>query len=100
MRARERMQGANLSDLFIMFIKWFAVFPVEESGDAHNFFLLVDNGKRQDVLDDKACLVHSLFLKNIEMRRLESIPEYERQNSMTENRHIVLGTSEYVLDHQ
>lgn len=57
------MHGADLSDLLIVFIKWLAVFPVEESGDADNFFLLVDNGQRQNVLDDKTCVVHSLFLK-------------------------------------
>lgn len=55
--------AADLSDLFIVLIEWFAIFPVEESGDAHNFFLLVDNGQRQDILDDKACLVHGLFLQ-------------------------------------
>ena len=62
------MHGADLSDLFIVFIKWLAVFPVEEGGDAHNFFLLVDNGQRQDVLDDKTCVIHSLFLKDIEIK--------------------------------
>ncbi len=62
------MHAADLSDLLIMFIKGLAVFPVEESGDAHNFFLLVDNGQRQDVLDDKARLIHSLFLKDIEIK--------------------------------
>lgn len=55
--------AADLSDLLIVLIKWLAVFPVEESGDAHNFFLLVDNGQRQDVIDDKTRVVHSLFLK-------------------------------------
>lgn len=45
-----------------MLVERLAVFPVEESGDAHNFFLLVYNGQRQDVLDDKPRLVHGLFL--------------------------------------
>lgn len=56
-------EAADLSDLLIVLIKRLAVFPVEESGDAHNFFLLVDNGQRQDILDDETRLVHSLFLK-------------------------------------
>lgn len=64
-RARE---DANLSDLFVMFIERFAVFPVEERGDAHDFFLLVDDGQRQDVFDDKTRLIHSLFLKDTAMR--------------------------------
>lgn len=55
--------AADLSDLLIVFIKRFPIFPVEESGNAHNFFLLVDDGQRQDIFDDKPGLVHSLFLK-------------------------------------
>ena len=62
----KRQLAANLSDLLVVFVERLAVFPVEESGDAHDFFLLVDNGQRQDILDDKARLVHSLFLKDIE----------------------------------
>lgn len=38
--------AADLSDLLIVFVKWLAVFPVEESGDADDFFLLVDDGQR------------------------------------------------------
>lgn len=53
-KKRERTHAADLGDLFIVLIKWLAVFPVEESGDAHNFFLLVDNGQRQDVLNEEA----------------------------------------------
>lgn len=62
------MHGAHLGDLFIVLIEWLAIFPVEESGNPHNFFLLVDDGQRQDVLDDKARLVHSLFLQDIETK--------------------------------
>lgn len=60
-------EDTNLSDLFVIFIERFAVFPVEERGDAHDFFLLVDDGQRQDVFDDKPRLVHSLFLKDTAM---------------------------------
>lgn len=62
------MHAADLCDLLVVFIKWLAVFPVEESGDAHNFFLLVDDGQRQDVLDDEARLIHGLFLKGNEIK--------------------------------
>lgn len=51
-----------------MLIKRFPVFPVEEGRDAHNLFLLVDNGQGQDVLDDKARVIHSLFLKEMKIR--------------------------------
>lgn len=54
---------AHLSYLFILFFEGFAIFSVEESGDANYFFFLVYNGKRQDVLDDETGLVHSFFLK-------------------------------------
>lgn len=45
MRRREmtgNQTGAHLSDLFIVFVEGLGVSPVEESGDAYNFFLLVD----------------------------------------------------------
>lgn len=54
---------ADLSDLLIMLVKRLAIFPVKEGGHSHNFFLLVDDGQWQDVLEDEACLVHGLFLK-------------------------------------
>lgn len=56
-------EAADLSDLLIVLVERFAIFPVKEGGHTHNFFLLVDDGQRQDVLEDEACLVHSLFLK-------------------------------------
>lgn len=68
-----RTHSANLSDLFIVFIKWLAVFPVEECGNANNFFLLVDNGQRQDILNEKTRLIHSLFLKDIEIECFKSV---------------------------
>lgn len=70
------MRAADLSDLLIVFIKRLAVFPVEESGDAHDFFLLVDNGQRQDILDDKACVIHSLFLEDIEIKYSNHAKQY------------------------
>lgn len=65
-----REPAADLGDLFIMFVKRLAVFPVEESGDAHDFFLLVDNGERQDVLDEKTRVIHSLFLEDTRASKL------------------------------
>lgn len=56
-------EAADLSDLLIVLVERFAIFPVKEGGHAHNFFLFVDNGQRQDVLKAEACLVHGLFLK-------------------------------------
>lgn len=55
-------EAADLSDLLIVLVERLAVFPIEEGGHAHNFFLLVDDGQRQDVLDHEARLVHGLFL--------------------------------------
>ncbi len=80
-------QAADLSDLFIMFIKRLAVSPVEESGDAHNFFLLVDDGQRQDVLNDKTCFIHGFFLRDNEIKcsnfALSSKPsEHKHQHIM------------------
>lgn len=62
--------SANLSDLFIVFVKRLAVLPVEEGGDAHDFLLLVDDRQRQAVFDDEARLVHGLFLQA--RRKLET----------------------------
>lgn len=83
------MHGANLGDLLVVFIKRLAVFPVVESGDAHDFFLLVDNRQGQDVLDDEACLVHGLFLKDTEMKCFKSL----LYDCMTSNLHYVLESS-------
>lgn len=59
---------SDLSNLLIVLIKWFAVFPVEEGRNAHDLLLLVDNRQRQHVFDDEARLVHSLFLKEMKIR--------------------------------
>lgn len=45
-----------------MFIKGLPVLPVVEGGHAHNLFLLVDYGKRQDVLDGPTAAVQWLRL--------------------------------------
>lgn len=58
-----RREAEDLSDLLVVFVERLAVFPVKEGGHAHNFFFLVDDWQRQDVLEDEACLVHGLFLK-------------------------------------
>lgn len=50
--------------MFILLVEWLAVFSIEESGNTHNFFFLVDNGKGQDVFDDETQFVHSFFLKS------------------------------------
>lgn len=57
-----RRKNAHLSDLLIVFIKRFAIFPIEESGNPDYFFLLVDDRQRQNIFDDEARLVHRLFL--------------------------------------
>lgn len=55
-------QNPYLGDLLVILVKRSAILSVEEGGDAHNFFLLVDDGQRQDVLDDETRLIHCLFL--------------------------------------
>lgn len=50
---RRQKEDPHLSYLFVLFFKGFAIFSIEESGDANNFFFLVHDGKRQDVLDDE-----------------------------------------------
>lgn len=53
-----------LCNLFIVLVKGFAVFSVEESGNADNFFLFVDNREGQDILDLPSSLVHCIFLSS------------------------------------
>lgn len=60
----KRAPAPDLCDLLVVLIERLAVLPVEKGGDAHNFFLLVDNRQRQDVLDDEARLVHGRFLRD------------------------------------
>lgn len=67
----QQASAADLSDLLIVFIKRFPIFSVEESGNAHNFFFLVDDGQRQNIFDNKPGLVHSLFLKAERELKLE-----------------------------
>ena len=55
---------AHFCDLLVVFVKGLAVLPVEEGGDAHNFFLLIDDWQRQDILDGKAGVVHWPFLEH------------------------------------
>lgn len=53
---------SDLCDLFIVIVERFAIFSVEECGNADDFFLFVDNREGQDILDLPPSLIHSLFL--------------------------------------
>lgn len=70
----------DLGDLLVVFVEGLAVFPVEESSNAHDFLLLVDDGQRQDVLDDKTRLVHRFFL-GLEKTRQQSRCDAKRTDS-------------------
>lgn len=48
--------------MFILLIKWLAIFPVIESRHSYNFFLFVDDWQRQDVFNGPAAVIKCLML--------------------------------------
>lgn len=61
-------KDSDLCDLLIVIVERFAIFSVEERGDADNFFLFVDNREGQDILDLPSGLIHCLFLSGERQR--------------------------------
>ena len=60
----QNMQDSDLHKLFVLFIKGLSILPVVEGGHAHYLFLLVDDGKGQNVLYGPATAIQRLFLQN------------------------------------
>lgn len=50
--------------LFVIFIEWFSIVSVKKCRHANNFFLFVDDGEREDILDRPSSLVHGSSLSN------------------------------------
>lgn len=59
-----------LSNVFIIFIKRFSIFPVVKCSYSHNVFFLVDNRQGQDIFNDPASVIYRSFLKTIKALRL------------------------------
>ena len=59
----ENILDSDLHELFVLFIKGLSILPVVEGGHAHYLFLLVDDGKGQNILYGPAACIQRLFLQ-------------------------------------
>lgn len=55
--------NSYLHELFILFVKWFAILPVVESCNANNFFFFIDNRQGKNIFNSPSTVIQRLRLQ-------------------------------------